>query len=62
MELYQRSDFAAQGIDLQFIKAKPFEYFQFGAPFVPWLSIIDVLMFNPLDVVRTCISSNYELV
>ena len=46
VELYAKDDFRIQGIDLQFIKARPFEYAQFGAPFVPWLSIIDVLMFN----------------
>lgn len=61
-ELYSRDDFSAQGIELQFIKSRPFEYPQFGAPFVPWLSIIDVLMFNPVDAVRACITSNFELI
>jgi hypothetical protein len=28
---------------------------------VPWLSIIDVMMFNPLDTIQGCISTNYEL-
>lgn len=60
--LYERADFSAQGVTLKFIKSKPFEYIQFGAPFVPWLSVADVLMFNPLDVVRECIASNYELI
>jgi hypothetical protein len=60
-ELYSREDFEARDIDLKFIKSKPFVYPQLGAPFVPWLSIIDVLMFNPLDSVRICIASNYEL-
>ena len=48
-ELYLKDDFCNQGIDLQFIKALPLEYEQFGTPFVPCLSIVDVLMFNPLD-------------
>lgn len=61
VDLYDRSAFAARGIDLQFMRAKPFEYPQFGAAFVPSLSIVDVLMFNPLDTVRECIASNYEL-
>lgn len=60
-ELYSRDDFSAQGIELQFIKSKPFEYPQLGTPFVPWLSIIDVLMFNPMDAVRACIAGNFEL-
>jgi hypothetical protein len=29
---------------------------------MPWLSIIDVMVFNPLDTIRTCISTNYELI
>lgn len=62
VELYAKDDFRIQGIDLQFIKARPFEYAQLGAPFVPWLSIVDVLMFNPLDAVRECIKTNYELI
>lgn len=62
MELYAKDDFRANGIELNFIKSKPFEYPQFGAPFVPWLSIIDVLMFNPMDAVRACIAGNFELI
>lgn len=62
VELYAKGDFRVQGIDLQFIKALPYEYAQFGAPFVPWLSIVDVLMFNPLNMVRACIDENYELI
>lgn len=62
MELYAKDDLRAHGIELNFIKSKPFEYPQFGAPFVPWLSIVDVLMFNPLDSVRKCVNTNYELI
>ena len=62
IELYANDDFHTQGIDLQFIKARSFEYEQFGKPFVPWLSIIDVLMFNPLDLVRERICSGFDLV
>lgn len=61
-DLYDRGEFHAHEIELQFIKAKPFEYVQFSAPFVPWLSIIDVLMFNPLDAVKDCVRSNFELI
>ena len=61
MELYSKETFREKGIELKFIQSKPFEYPQFGDAFVPWLSIIDVMMFNPLDTIRTCISTNYEL-
>ena len=62
LDLYDRETFKASGLELQFIRSTPFEYRQFGDPFVPWLSIIDVLMFNPLECVRDCISQNYELI
>jgi hypothetical protein len=62
VELYAKGDFRIQGIDLQFVKARPFEYAQFGDAFVPWLSIVDVLMFNPLNAVRAYINENYELI
>lgn len=62
VELYERSEFGRRGIDLKFINSNPFEYTQYGAPFVSWLSIVDVLMFNSIDVVRSCITNNYELI
>ena len=62
LDLYDRETFQAHGLGLQFIRSTPFEYRQFGDPFVPWLSIIDVLMFNPLAAVRECISHNYEVI
>lgn len=62
VDLYDRADFRSQGINLQFLKAKPFEYVQFGAPFVPWLSIVDVLMFNSLNTILGTFNETYELV
>jgi hypothetical protein len=62
MELYSKETFREKSIELQFIQPKPFKYPQFGNNFVPWLSIIDVMMFNPLDTVRNYISTNYELI
>lgn len=51
-ELYSRERFKAQGVELQFIEPRAIEYPQFGGRFVPWLSIVDVLMFNPVERVR----------
>ena len=62
MDLYSQQAFRERGIELKFIRSKPFEYAQFGNPFVPWLSIIDVMMFNPLDTIKTCIATNHELI
>jgi hypothetical protein len=61
VDLYSKSDFEERGIELNFLQSSPVEYQQFGAPFVPWLSIVDVLMFNPIETVRNMISTNYEL-
>ncbi len=61
-ELYNKIDFAQHNITLQFLKAKMFSYPQFGADFVPWLSIIDVLMFNPLKDIQQNLLNHYELV
>jgi hypothetical protein len=52
MELYSKERFREKGIDLKFIKSRPFEYAQFGEAFVPWLSIIDVMMFNSTEGIR----------
>lgn len=62
LELYSKPDFAAQGIELRFLKPLPFEYPQFGAPFVPRLSMIDVLMCNSVEAVRNCLDHNYDLI
>ncbi len=62
MELYDRREFGMRGIDLKFIRPKPFEYTQYGSAFVSWLSIVDVLMFNSIDVVRSCVKNNYEMI
>jgi hypothetical protein len=59
--LYSNERFTAYGIDLKFIRSRPFVYEQFGKKFVPSLSIVDVLMFNTLEVVRDRVSTNYEL-
>ena len=60
-ELYSKSAFAAQGISLRFIKTRPIAYRQFSDPFVPNLSVIDVLMFNSKDAIRA-ILAEYDLV
>lgn len=51
--LYFEQDFAERGIDLKFIQSRPIRYRQFGTRFVPWLSIIDVMMFNAPPLIRT---------
>lgn len=50
-ELYTKEDFKEKGVELCFIKPMPINYKQFNNEFVPWLSIIDVLMFNSIEEV-----------
>jgi hypothetical protein len=57
VELYSRDLFRKNRIELKFLQSRPFEYAQFGAAFVPWLSIIDVMMFNSTDAIRTHITT-----
>ncbi len=61
MELYDKDAFKAEGVALNFIKSRPIEYKQFDKPFVPWLSIIDVLMFNNKEQVKQMLHE-YDLV
>lgn len=60
-DLYNRADFAQRGLDLKFLIPRPVEYKQFRATHVPWLSIIDVMMFNSQSQLRMLLNQ-YELV
>lgn len=62
LDLYSREAFREQGIELQFIKSRPLEYPQLGKPFVPWLSIVDVLMFNSVETIKDDFLSQMELI
>ncbi|UUE08517.1 WbqC family protein [Dickeya zeae] len=62
VELYSKETFREKNIELKFIKTIPFEYRQYNNNYIPWLSIIDVMMFNPCDAVRELIETNYELI
>ena len=61
VELYSVEAFAERGIDLQFIRPKTIEYPQLGKPFVPWLSIVDVLRFNSREEAQRLVHTEYEL-
>lgn len=61
MDLYKKADFIKQGIQLDFIHTLPIEYKQFKNEFVPWLSIIDVLMFNNVEKINIMLDK-YELI
>jgi hypothetical protein len=61
-ELYSKDHFRAQGLKLSFLKPREFTYLQFADhPFFPWLSILDVLMFNSVKATRSFLGL-YDLV
>ena len=62
LSLYSKNEFEVFNIDLSFIQSLPFEYPQNGGLFVPHLSIMDVLMFNDLEIVKEQINSGYTFV
>lgn len=59
--LYSKDNFRENGLKLSFIKSLPVEYPQLKNDFVPWLSIIDVLMFNPIEDIQSFLNK-YELI
>lgn len=50
--LYDPESFAGRGVTLRFLTPRVVSYRQFGAAFVPSLSILDVLMFNDVPAAR----------
>lgn len=46
VELYEKNYFKNKDITLNFVRSNKIEYKQFNNEFIPWLSIIDLLMFN----------------
>jgi hypothetical protein len=51
-QLYDKNTFKDSGLNLFFLKANDIIYKQFDNQFVPWLSIVDVLMFNSKEETR----------
>lgn len=56
LELYHHDDFNTKNIQLLFLKSNPIAYKQFENNFMPWLSIIDVMMFNSKDTVKSMLN------
>jgi len=53
--LYNKEEFKRDGIELLFLDREIDEYNQFENKFVPYLSIIDLMMFNPIEKVQEMI-------
>lgn len=61
IELYNKKEFEKNGFRLNFLKTNSFKYDQFANDFVPFLSILDVLMFNSISTIKNILSKEYEL-
>jgi hypothetical protein len=61
MELYSRDNFLKEGIQLYFLKSGEINYHQFNKEFVPFLSIIDVMMFNSSAEISSMLN-DFELI
>ncbi|MBQ9205351.1 MAG: WbqC family protein [Treponema sp.] len=59
--LYDKKEFADNGIKLSFLKTNITPYKQLKNEFVPGLSIMDILMFNPKETVKEMLN-DFELV
>jgi hypothetical protein len=62
VELYNKETFKNKGLELKFLKANNITYPQFKNDFVPFLSIIDVMMFNSLEDIKVIINKDYNLI
>lgn len=61
IELYSKEEFKKNNIQLNFLKAEYFEYPQYENEFIPWLSILDVMMFNPKIKVIEYINTKFTI-
>ena len=52
VELYDKNVFSSENIELLFLKSDLPEYKQFNYDFIPYLSIIDILMFNSKSEIK----------
>ena len=62
ISLYQKDDFQQAGLSLYFLKSNEFIYRQFNHDFIPWLSIVDVMMFNSTTEIKEYLNSSYTLI
>ena len=59
-DLYSKESFSNNDIQLEFLESTILTYEQFNSEFIPYLSIIDILMFNSQMKVKRMLE-NYRL-
>jgi hypothetical protein len=61
VELYNKEEFLKEGLELQFLKANNVVYPQFSNEFMPFLSIIDVMMFNSKEQISGYLNKEFTI-
>ena len=61
IELFDKEKYKSEGIEIKFLKTNNIIYKQSRRDFVPFLSMIDVMMFNPIEKIKEMLNK-YELV
>lgn len=59
--LYDQRDFEEQGIELLFLESQLSEYYQSQHPFLPGLSIMDVMMMESVSEIKSRLLQDYVL-
>ena len=59
-EIFNKDKYFSEGIEIQFLKSCDMKYRQSRRDYVPWLSIIDVMMFNSIENIKLMLDE-YEL-
>lgn len=62
LDLYSPTKFRENNLGLKFLKTKDFEYRQYNNEFIPWLSIVDVIMFNSKETVSEFLMNGFDLI
>jgi len=57
LEIYDKQIFLNNNLQLKFLKSNNITYSQFNYEFIPWLSIIDLLMFNNKEELQSNLES-----
>jgi len=60
--LYQKKAFAENNIDLMFLQSRCLPYNQNTKEFQSFLSIVDVLMFNSRESIKTMLETDFDLI
>lgn len=60
-DLYDKREFFQHGVNLRFLKSSPIFYYQGCSNFQPYLSMLDVLMWNDKATVKE-LMTQYELI